>query len=282
MARELQQDQAMERYWTEVVFTYVALSAHPLTRHLADPYAALIDRVERVSAAQREQWKAEFLVDARIAFASDAIDTLTDGLLTDKLYQLRKHNPALSDRALRSHSELKLYVGSMRPSDIVKLALGAQLDVVDDGPQKLNAETAPEIQAFAERFTTAALEGRALLDARSQAAAATALHRVKDIESLVVDINRQRRTTAATLEMLALEHGQSKAWQNVFFRQPPAPDRGEARGKAQAILIVLNARGIAVTEDTRQKILATLDGARLDAWIARSASVASADELVAT
>lgn len=55
--------------------------------------------------------------------------------------------------------------------------------------------------------------------------------------------------------------------------------RGQARGNATALLNVLKARGIAVSESVRERILACTDSTVLDGWIARSVSVATVDEL---
>jgi predicted transposase/invertase (TIGR01784 family) len=53
---------------------------------------------------------------------------------------------------------------------------------------------------------------------------------------------------------------------------------GEARGKAAALLTVLAARGLAVDDETRGRIEACTDVARLDRWLARALTAASARE----
>ncbi len=55
---------------------------------------------------------------------------------------------------------------------------------------------------------------------------------------------------------------------------------GEAKGKAAALVTVLAARGLAVDGATRARIDACLDGARLDRWLARALTAASARELI--
>jgi predicted transposase/invertase (TIGR01784 family) len=55
---------------------------------------------------------------------------------------------------------------------------------------------------------------------------------------------------------------------------------GEAKGKAGAVLAVLAARGIAVDEATRASIEACTDPGRLDRWLARALTAASASEVV--
>ncbi|HEU4412802.1 MAG TPA: HEPN domain-containing protein [Polyangiaceae bacterium] len=56
--------------------------------------------------------------------------------------------------------------------------------------------------------------------------------------------------------------------------------RGEAKGKAAALLTVLAARGLAVDDATRGRIEACADPARLDRWLARALTAASAREAV--
>jgi hypothetical protein len=56
--------------------------------------------------------------------------------------------------------------------------------------------------------------------------------------------------------------------------------RGEAKGRAHAVLAVLTARAIAVPEPVRVRILSRTDIPTLDAWIARAAAASSATEVV--
>jgi hypothetical protein len=55
--------------------------------------------------------------------------------------------------------------------------------------------------------------------------------------------------------------------------------RGVTRGKALAVLAVLKARGVSVPAEVEAKIRATDDDALLDAWLARAAICAAADDL---
>jgi len=56
---------------------------------------------------------------------------------------------------------------------------------------------------------------------------------------------------------------------------------GEARGKAEGILAVLEARGIAATEEQREQILACTDLERLSACVRKAVTLADVDELFA-
>jgi predicted transposase/invertase (TIGR01784 family) len=55
--------------------------------------------------------------------------------------------------------------------------------------------------------------------------------------------------------------------------------RGEARGEAKAVLAVLEARGLAVTDQQRQQILECADIEHLDRWIRKAVTLAQVSEL---
>ncbi|WP_437589787.1 hypothetical protein [Sorangium sp. So ce1000] len=57
---------------------------------------------------------------------------------------------------------------------------------------------------------------------------------------------------------------------------------GLLEGKAQAVLAVLEARGLEVPAEVRERVLASADIAEMDRWIRRAASVSDARELLAT
>lgn len=57
--------------------------------------------------------------------------------------------------------------------------------------------------------------------------------------------------------------------------------RGEARGEAKMLLTVLAARGFAVDEATRARVLACTDAARLERWASKAVSAKSLDEVFA-
>jgi predicted deacylase len=56
---------------------------------------------------------------------------------------------------------------------------------------------------------------------------------------------------------------------------------GKAEGKAQAILAFLEARGVVVGSETRERIAACTDEAILNRWIARAAVATTAAEVIA-
>jgi hypothetical protein len=56
-------------------------------------------------------------------------------------------------------------------------------------------------------------------------------------------------------------------------------DQGEAEGEAKAVLAVLGARGIEVTDEVRERISRCTDLGQLDTWIRRAATANTIDDL---
>jgi hypothetical protein len=55
--------------------------------------------------------------------------------------------------------------------------------------------------------------------------------------------------------------------------------RGKAEGEAEAILLVLKARDLALTEAERDRILACTDLGQLQTWVTRAATAEKASDL---
>jgi hypothetical protein len=64
-----------------------------------------------------------------------------------------------------------------------------------------------------------------------------------------------------------------------FGAWPPARCSHQAEGRAEALLAVLEARGLPASAETRARILACTDDAQLDAWIRKAVGITSVDEL---
>ncbi|WP_437586976.1 hypothetical protein [Sorangium sp. So ce1000] len=58
--------------------------------------------------------------------------------------------------------------------------------------------------------------------------------------------------------------------------------QGLLEGKAHDVLAVLEARGLEVPAEVRERVLASTDLAELDRWIRRAAVIRDASELLAT
>jgi len=89
--------------------------------------------------------------------------------------------------------------------------------------------------------------------------------------------------TRAALEELM--QSQRYEFQSEFARRHTAigeahgQARGEAIGEARALLAVLDARGLIVSPEQRDRILSCTDAAALERWVRRAVSVSSTDDL---
>jgi hypothetical protein len=57
-------------------------------------------------------------------------------------------------------------------------------------------------------------------------------------------------------------------------------DRGEAKGEAKAVLAFLDARGIEVPDELRERITECTDLEQLDRWVRRAATARTAQDLL--
>lgn len=87
--------------------------------------------------------------------------------------------------------------------------------------------------------------------------------------------------TQATREFLENSEKLYREWEKATEARGEArcEARGEARGEARAVLAVLEARGIMVSEEQRAFLLAMTDVAWLEAKIRAAVTVQSASEL---
>jgi hypothetical protein len=65
--------------------------------------------------------------------------------------------------------------------------------------------------------------------------------------------------------------------QSEFLRKYVA--KGKANGKAEAVLLVLETRGLAIPDEVRQRVLASSDLAELERWLSRAVVAGSASEI---
>jgi hypothetical protein len=77
--------------------------------------------------------------------------------------------------------------------------------------------------------------------------------------------------------MTTTPHRYQSDFARRYFGQGEA--KGKAEGKATAVLMILDTRGIAVPEDRRAEITACTDLERLDRWINRAVTVTTIEDL---
>ncbi|HEX3556372.1 MAG TPA: hypothetical protein VIA62_24395 [Thermoanaerobaculia bacterium] len=84
---------------------------------------------------------------------------------------------------------------------------------------------------------------------------------------------------AAVADNAVIEALAAKGNPALQKREDAARSEGEVRGRAESILKVLEARGLAVSEAQRQEILNGRDLARLDRWLVRAVLASSVEEI---
>ena len=71
-------------------------------------------------------------------------------------------------------------------------------------------------------------------------------------------------------------------YRSELFREIDArcQARGQAMGEGHAVLTVLDARGVPVPDAIREQILACTDLTKLDTWLRRAVTAATADDVI--
>ena len=85
---------------------------------------------------------------------------------------------------------------------------------------------------------------------------------------------------AAAADNAVVEALAAKGNPEILRREAAAEAKGRAKGRAEDVLKVLEARGIAVSETQRDEILRCLDLDRLDLWLRRAALASSAISVI--
>jgi hypothetical protein len=93
----------------------------------------------------------------------------------------------------------------------------------------------------------------------------------------VTEARQASTPTAEQQEILMNAERTFEQWKQEAFDQGRAA--GEARGRAEDVLAVLEARGLRITKATRARVIGCEDAATLDRLIRRAAVVTSAREL---
>jgi len=152
-------------------------------------------------------------------------------------------------------------------------------------PLVLGPDEVPRMADLTEAERSAELTVLSLLAHRRHAdrialhAAATALvAEGGDRASLYFDLLHATFGQALTraVEDLMLNGEPLSDWAKAHYRQ------GKVEGKAESVLAILSARGLAFSPEEQRAILASTDLERLDRWIARALAVGTVADLLAT
>jgi hypothetical protein len=98
---------------------------------------------------------------------------------------------------------------------------------------------------------------------------------------LVIPLPVSALFDTARADNAVVEALKAKRNPEILKLEAAAEARGEARGTAQAILKILEARGITVSQTQGEEILSCSDLARLSRWVVRASLATSAEEVTA-
>lgn len=218
----VRESSSLAAHWEHIVYTLARLSAHPLGRPLVADFKALERRLESLEAAQRAKWRDEVVAQAAVDVVDDDLDDATRALSRELAYA----DGAKSARTKRYFPK--------PVSRYTSLGLQSQVEAVGGWPQSLKSEPEPALKQLANRIVGIIEAAKRALTGRSDAAAARADHRVRDVLSFVEDHNRLRLATHAALTKAAADQGLARDFADRFFRRDVRASEAEAEAPAEA------------------------------------------------
>lgn len=220
--QQIQPDWPLDDVWDELVYTHARLTKNKHAKDLAPQVTPLFKRWEKVAGQQRALWRAEIEAQAGVDEDDDEIDETVTDVSGTILYR---------EKQKRDSARYKRYF--KRPaSEIVRLGLESELEVVRDWPASLKTEPESDLQALGKRLEDNVTTGDAAVAERKQAIAGTADHRVREIHPFIAEVNVVRNTLYGTLVTRAGQKKLSPKWPERFFRK--AKSGPKAKKKADS------------------------------------------------
>jgi hypothetical protein len=212
---------SLETIGEELVFTETRLLVDELAKEFAPPISQLLVRQREVSNGQFAAKHEEVAAQAAVSAADDQLDDLLLDLARE-LMRVVSEDPR-SPRYARYFSDT--------PSAIVRLGLESETARVRGWVDSLCSEPEASLQALGARLRKAIEGADQVLDRRRKAGAARSDHRVREIASLIDDVNSARRSLYGTLTKKAADTRLPRDWADRFFRHnsrdakeaPPTP-----------------------------------------------------------
>lgn len=205
----IEHDSSLDNVWEELVFTDARARHDPNAADLAPQIAELIQRTEAVRNGQYAVWRAEIVAQAGVAASDDDLDDLVDEV-DGVLLQAEGRD--------RTSARYRRYFPKA-PSSVIRLGLESQLGKTRAWPESLKSEPEPQCKTLGERMDGVVKRGDEALGKRRNAIAATADHRVREIVTLIDDVNNARLAIYGVLLQRAAEKKLPKDWAKRFFRR---------------------------------------------------------------
>ncbi len=265
--------------------------AASLLRDLFQVEVPAFDEARLTEAALNQLVPVEYAADAVVLFAiiydkkKPVFGTIFEVQLERK--ERKRYTWPLYGVAARARYECPFVVTVVTPDPAVArwaaepIALGGgttyRLCVIgpDGVPQVTDPEQASHDPQLAVLSAVAHGGGDVEVAVAVARTAVQAVLSLPEEQRLLYSLLIEKALSAAARKALAMENQIEK-----FFSD--AHRRTFNQGKAEALLMVLTQRGLAVTPDQQRQIVACTDIATLERWLARAFSVASPDELLAS
>jgi len=182
-------------------------------------------RIKAGAAAQQEAWDRETEADAMVDARDDDLDDVVRDFADQLLFTVKD----------RTSPRFTLYF-DQRPANVIKLGLESELAKVKPWLAQLEGEPEKQLKAFGPRLQAAVTDGAAALAQRVTAHTERALHRARELSSLVDDLNAARRSLYGVLLQRGEEHKLASDWPERFFmhasKSPKAPAAAAATAPA--------------------------------------------------
>jgi hypothetical protein len=207
--RTIQQHESLDGVWEELVYTEARLLNEPLAKDLAKVFASLIARTEKTMKGQRDAWRSEIVAQAGVDATDDELDDCVSDLGVELSYL---------DGGKKSGARFKRYFGKA-PSVVIRMGLASEVTAVEGWPSSLKKEGEPKLKSLGKRLDAILAAAKKVLGGRSDAANARADHRVKEIISLIDDVNGARVSAYGVLMQRGQKDGLAKDFAERFFRR---------------------------------------------------------------
>ncbi len=222
--RKIDRDESLDYVWEELVYTDARLRMDTNAEDLAPQFEAMLKRWAKVDAGQRTVWRGEILAQAAVDAQNDTLDDTTDDV-ADALF-------AAEDKD-RTSPRFRRYFGARRPSEVIKMGLESQLEIVKPWVQPLKTEPEHDLQQLGARLEGNVETGTAAVNGRMTAAGNSANFRVRERIRFVEDVNALRESVYGILMQRAADKKLGKTWPDRFFRHSSGGGRkkGGEEGK---------------------------------------------------
>lgn len=206
--RIIRDSESLDSAWEELVFTESRLVTDVNAEPFAVNISGLISRVEQVRSGQFGTWREEVAAQAAVAAIDDRLDDWVR--LFDYTLRVVLSNDVESPRYRRYFS--------VAPQQFFRMGLERELGRSRSWIDSLATEPEEGLRALGLQLKHLVADGDAALERRRRAAGTRADHRVREITSLVDDINAARASLYGALIQRATELQLPRDWPDRFFR----------------------------------------------------------------